>query len=119
MHLLQAVIENVDELPVALLHRDADALAKKFGVEIRTAAEFAASVARHPIQPEGEPDAVSEDKIDLPRLQRHLGVVRAVERHGLGARKELLEIGLVTGPFRHPDLLASDGLGAHVPELAV
>ena len=64
VHLLERVVQDLDELAVALLHGDADALAEKFRIEVGSAAELAAAFAGHAVEPEGEADAVAEDEID-------------------------------------------------------
>ena len=119
VHLLERVVQDLDQLAVALLHRDADTLAEIFGVEIGTAAELAAPVAGHAVEPEGEPDTVAEHEIDLSAFQRHLRLVGAVERHGLGGREILLEKSLMAGAARHGDLLALYGLGTDILVVAL
>src|SRR5581483_10533344 len=101
----------------ALLHGDADALAEIGGVEIGSAAELAASFARHAVDPEGEANAVAEDEIDGAVLQRLLGVVGSVEGRHSDIGEEFLEIGLVAGAPGDADLLAGQALRADVPEV--
>ena len=97
MHLLEPVGQDLGKPPVALLHRDADAFAEIFRIEIGAAAELAAAVARRAVDPEGEPDAVAEHEVDRVLLERFLGVVGGVEGGERGAGEELLEICLVPG----------------------
>src|SRR5262249_2801736 len=119
MHLLKRVVQDLDELTIALLHRDANPLTEIFGIQIGSAAKFAAPIAGHTVQPEGESDAVAEHEVDLSVLQSHLRIVGAVERHGFGGRKELLQIGLVPGPARYTDLLSLHRLGTNVFQIIV
>src|SRR5262245_54350787 len=88
VHLLESIVENVDELTVPLLHGDAHSFAEILGVKIGPAAELAAAIARDTVDPKREANAIAEHEIDCAFFQGLLRVVGGIECRNRGAGEE-------------------------------